>query len=140
LKELTKDLYQHSRYYYDARFDRDKINEFYSSWIEKAVLGEFDSYCYCLFDTDSKPLGFCSVRENADTSVSIGLFGIDEAYHGKGFGRLLVHSVLYELSIRGIRKVSVVTQGRNYVAQILYQKCGFVTKSTELWYHKWLNL
>lgn len=140
LKELTKDLYQHSRYYYDVRFDQDKINEFYANWIKKAVLGTFDSYCYCLFDSQGKPLGFCSIRENSNQSVHIGLFGIDDEHHGKGFGKTLVNAVLHELYTSGIRKVLVVTQGRNYKAQVLYQKCGFVTTSTELWYHKWLNI
>jgi ribosomal protein S18 acetylase RimI-like enzyme len=35
--------------------------------------------------------------------------------------------------------VSVVTQGRNVAAQRLYQRAGFVTASTQLWYHRWLD-
>jgi hypothetical protein len=35
--------------------------------------------------------------------------------------------------------VQVITQGRNYAAQRLYQRAGFVTRKTELWYHKWFH-
>jgi hypothetical protein len=31
----------------------------------------------------------------------------------------------------------VVTQARNVPAQRLYQKCGFITRSVELWFHRW---
>ena len=37
-----------------------------------------------------------------------------------------------------LMKSSLVTQGRNLYAQRLYQKAGFFTKGTELWYHKWI--
>ena len=33
--------------------------------------------------------------------------------------------------------MKVVTQGRNIAGQRLYQRCGFLTRSVELWYHKW---
>jgi RimJ/RimL family protein N-acetyltransferase len=38
-----------------------------------------------------------------------------------------------------IKTVHVVTQGRNTRAQRLYQRCGFVTRSMELWYHRWFD-
>jgi dTDP-4-amino-4,6-dideoxy-D-galactose acyltransferase len=36
-----------------------------------------------------------------------------------------------------MRSVTGATQGRNIVMQRLFQKCGFVTRSVELWYHRW---
>ena len=49
------------------------------------------------------------------------------------------NKVIEELYKDGITYIDVVTQGRNYSAQRLYQRCGFITQSTELWYHKWLK-
>ena len=46
-------------------------------------------------------------------------------------------SALDWFATQGVEKVTVVTQGRNGAAQRLYQRCGFVTGSIHLWYHKW---
>jgi hypothetical protein len=35
--------------------------------------------------------------------------------------------------------VLVVTQGRNYAAQRLYQRNQFRTCEVQLWYHKWYS-
>ena len=47
--------------------------------------------------------------------------------------------IINQSAAKGIKKIFVVTQGRNYMAQRLYQSAGFKTFSTELWYHKWLS-
>ncbi len=36
-------------------------------------------------------------------------------------------------------RVNVVTQGKNIPAQRAYQRCGFITRSVELWFHKWFD-
>ena len=138
LKELAKDVYKLSRYYYDTNFDRAKVSAFYLGWIEKAVLGTFDDYAYILCRED-EPIGFCTIKEQKPSAARIGLFGMSAAYQGKGLAHYLLGATLQELKNLGIDYVEVVTQGRNYGAQRLYQKCGFITKSTELWYHKWFH-
>lgn len=137
LKSLTTGMYKDSRYFYDGKFAIDKINKFYASWIEKAVKGSFDHECYCLFDKN-KPIGFCSIRYNSQEQVSIGLFGVDKDYSGKGIGKMLLQKVANEMLVKGIKEITVVTQGRNYQAQRLYQSAGFRTLTTQLWYHKWI--
>jgi len=136
LKKLAGNIYKLSRYYYDSNFDRAKVTEFYSNWIEKAVLGTFDDYVYVLCHLD-KPIGFCSIKEHRGNTARIGLFGMSSDYAGKGLSQYLLNSSLQKLKQNGIDYVEVVTQGRNYGALRLYQRCGFVTKATELWYHKW---
>ncbi len=44
-----------------------------------------------------------------------------------------------KISKNGVKIVSVVTQGRNIAPQKLYQKCGFISYSTMIWYHRWFN-
>jgi hypothetical protein len=51
----------------------------------------------------------------------------------------LVNSALKWFSKNGVKIVSVVTQGRNIAPQKLYQKCGFISYSTMIWYHRWFN-
>jgi len=138
LKKLTQNIYSLSRYYYDTNFDRAKVEEFYSGWIEKAVRGTFDNFAYVLCK-NNKPIGFCSIRLLPKNCASIGLFGMASAYAGKGLSKFLLDTVLRSLKNDGIRYMVVVTQGRNYAAQRLYQRSGFLTKSVELWYHKWFR-
>jgi ribosomal protein S18 acetylase RimI-like enzyme len=135
---MTNLMYKDSRYFYDGNFDLQKINSFYSEWIKKAVTGNFDHECFCYFE-DDKPLGFCTIRYNQNNSVNIGLFGIGSSCAGKGIGKALLMYVMHTMKLKGLETVYVVTQGRNYTAQKLYQAAGFRTFTTELWYHKWIN-
>lgn len=137
LKEIAYNLYKDGRYYFDGNFNINKVNEFYEGWVEKAVLGQYDDECYCLYKKD-KPIGFCTLKFHISNSANIGLVGLSNEYRGKGIGKILLYLVFNKLIDKGISKVSIVTQGRNYAAQRLYQKVGFLTKATELWFHKWL--
>ncbi len=138
LKEISKDLYQDSRYFFDENFNRNKVQRFYQLWIKRAVLGKYDDVCFCLYEK-GLPLGFCSIKYNFPSkTASIGLFGLARKYQGRGLGKALLFMVFAELRKKKIIRIDVVTQGRNYAAQRLYQKAGFLTKATELWYHKWL--
>jgi ribosomal protein S18 acetylase RimI-like enzyme len=56
-----------------------------------------------------------------------------------GVGRKLVVASLGWFDAHGADRVTVVTQGRNIAAQRLYQRCGFLTRSTGLWYHRWFS-
>jgi dTDP-4-amino-4,6-dideoxy-D-galactose acyltransferase len=138
LIECGRDIYYSSRYYYDKNFNTSKVDEFYSGWIRKSVLGLFDDFCYALYD-NKIPIGFCSIKLNKGKSASIGLLGLNQNYAKLGLGRYMLNKVIEALYKDGIIHVDVVTQGRNYQAQRLYQRCGFITQSTELWYHKWIN-
>ena len=137
LREISKNIYIDSRYYYDNNFDEEKTIEFYMLWVEKAVLGTYDNDCYIL-KTNDQILGFCTVRYTENDSAQIGLVGIAKENIGLGLGKKLMHNFLVKMKEKKIKKIYVVTQGRNYSAQRLYQKSGFVTYMTELWYHKWI--
>ena len=106
--------------------------------MEKAVCGQFDHQCWCLFEGDT-PVALCTVRYGKADSAVIGLVGMDPPVAGRRLGRRMIYSVLNILVDRGVKTVNVVTQGRNYAAQNLYQSVGFRTKTTQLWYHKWMD-
>lgn len=139
LKEIATDIYKYSRYYFDVNFDSAKVVEFYRNWVEKAIRSQFDDYAYVLYHKQ-EPIGFCTVKKVRKNAAKIGLFGLNSKYVGNGLAKYLLDISLQKLrNEEGINYVEVVTQGRNYVAQRLYQRCGFVTKMTELWYHKWFH-
>ncbi len=136
LKDIVTDLYNHSRYYFDTNFPRNDVHGFYQSWIEKSVHGKFDDLVWVLCKNDT-PIGCCSVSYQSDLKASIGLFGIDPSYGGKGFGVILLEKVLLSLLKNEIKIVRVTTQGRNYIAQKLYQRAGFYNEKMEIYYHRW---
>tara|TARA_B100001287_G_C22684338_1_gene532371 strand:+ start:2419 stop:3171 length:753 start_codon:yes stop_codon:yes gene_type:complete len=138
LKDIVTDLYTHSRYYFDTNFPRDDVHGFYQNWIEKSVKSEFDDVVYVLLNKHTH-IGCCSVSYNSDNKASIGLFGIDPNSSGRGFGAILIHKVLSEMHKNDVKSVSVVTQGRNYLAQKLYQRAGFCNEKMEIYYHKWFT-
>lgn len=136
LEEAVFGLYKDSRYFFDGNFELDKINEFFRNWIMKGVLGTFDDVCYCIFDKKI-PVAFCTISFKKDKKADIGILGLASKYQGKGLGIDLLKLVFNALYDKGFNKINVVTQGRNYGAQRLYQKTGFLTERTEMWYHKW---
>jgi len=138
LMEIADGLYLSSRYYFDLNFPRDKVQQFYQDWVRKAVFGTFDDQAFVL-RRDGDPVGFCTVKYEPAACARIRLVGVDPRHKGWRLGPLLVAHTLRALAGEGVRYVQVVSQGRNYAAQRLYQRTGFVTKETELWYHRWFK-
>ena len=137
LKKISHSIYIDSRYYFDLNFNRKKIQVFYDEWIIKAINKSFDDECF-LYCKNSRPVSYCTLRYRGNEEAIIGLFGVDKNYTGKGYGSKLINKVFNYLAMKGFKKVLVVTQGRNLQAQRFYQKEGFLTHKTELWYHNWL--
>jgi len=138
LMDITTGLFTHSRYFFDANFPRDRVKEFYRSWIEKAVHGESDDLAWVISNS-LLPQGFCSIAYCDERQARIGLVGINPSVMGQGLGGLLMSNVLVSLVEHGVEEVSVVTQGRNYGAQRLYQRAGFLIDQIEIYYHRWFD-
>ena len=100
------------------------------------MLGTYDDHAMVLCEKDN-PVGYCSTTHHKVRSAKIGVFGLDERLRGVGAAKYLLDAALWALKESGKEHVEVVTQGRNYAAQRLYQRAGFLTQKTELWYHKW---
>ncbi|MGE4505032.1 MAG: GNAT family N-acetyltransferase [Desulfovibrionaceae bacterium] len=136
LTAMSRDLFTHSRYVFDEHFDTEKVNSFYSGWVEKSVRGQLDDECWCLFDLH-RPVAFCTLRYGKEKAANIGVLGLDDLYQGRGLGKRLLQCLFNQLLELDVKTLTVVTQGRNIPAQNLYQSVGFRTKATQLWYHKW---
>lgn len=139
LKAIVTDLYTNSRYYFDTNFPRNDVHGFYRNWIEKSALGKFDD-CVLVLCHDDIPIACCSILYSSKLSATIGLFAVDEKMSGKGLGNILLRKVFQNLVSQGVQNVSVVTQGRNYGAQRLYQRAGFQSEKIEIYYHCWFDI
>jgi len=143
LRKIAGKSYLDSRYYFDQHYPRKICEKFYSDWIEKSCKGFADKVFVA--EMGGRVVGYITCDKKPDVESRRGcgritLVGVDESAKGMEVGSSLVYRALNWFREEKMREVIVVTQGRNYRAQRLYQKCGFKTILTQLWYHKWFNL
>jgi dTDP-4-amino-4,6-dideoxy-D-galactose acyltransferase len=135
LRAIARSGHRDTRFYYDGNFSSSVCDELYETWIEKSCRG----WATRVFVTedDEKIEGYVTCHLSDPSSGQIGLVGVANNAQGKGIGSDLVSYAVRWFAREGVQKVSVVTQGRNVRAQRLYQRCGFITRAVELWFHRW---
>jgi ribosomal protein S18 acetylase RimI-like enzyme len=138
LRGIARKSFADSRYYHDRRFPREQCDALYEEWISRDCDGRAEQVLVA--ETPGGVAGFLTCHHEVGTEVGrIGLVGVAEFSRGGGAGRALVCAAQEWFRAAGVRKVTVVTQGRNTAAQRLYQRAGFVTRSVEIWFHKWFG-
>ena len=137
LRAIAKTSYHDSRFYYDSKFPRHLCDSLYETWIEKSCEGYADAVLVTEFER--QPKGYISCHLLGEQKGKIGLIGVAADSQGKGLGHVLIRESLRWFSQHGVEQVTVVTQGRNFTAQRLYEEFGFLTKSVQLWYHRWFD-
>ncbi|HLY27924.1 MAG TPA: GNAT family N-acetyltransferase, partial [Aggregatilineales bacterium] len=135
LKDIAARSYTHTRFFIDPHFPKTLSAALYEKWIERSCQGYADAVI--LAEAQARPVGYISCHRNGGNG-NIGLLGVAEEARGLGIARNLIMSALQWFQTAQVQTVTVVTQGRNYAAQRAYQRCGFVTESIRLWYHRWL--
>ncbi len=134
LERIAAGSHRETRFYFDGGLSRERCDEMYASWIRRSCAGSADAVFVAGFS--GAPAGYvtCHVEKGRG---SIGLIAVDEHFAGHGLGRQLVCSALDYFCSRGVKRVQVVTQGRNLRSQRLYQRLGFVLRDSQVWYHLW---
>jgi dTDP-4-amino-4,6-dideoxy-D-galactose acyltransferase len=135
LKAIARASHHDSRFYYDPNFPEARCDDLYETWIEKSCNGYADMVLVA--DIGGEADGYISCHLHTQGEGQIGLVGIAARSQGKGLGQRLVNEALRWFAEKDVSHVTVVTQGRNANAQRLYQRCGFVTREVQLWYHRW---
>lgn len=126
--------FRQSRFSADPHIAAGRADALYGIWAEKRLNDPASRVL--VVDLDGEVAGFITCLFDGATGV-IDLFGVSEAARGHGIGQALVQGALAWFAEQGAQRASVVTQGRNIVAQRLYQRCGFSTRAVQLWYHRW---
>lgn len=133
---IAANSYTLSRFYYDRCFPLESSQSLYETWIRESCQGY--AQAVLVAEADGDALGYVTCHlSDSENEARIGLLGIDQGIQGKGVGSSLVLSALDWFASNQQDRVNAVTQGRNIAAQRLYQRCGFLTFSVRLWYHKW---
>lgn len=136
LRAIARTGHRDTRFYFDRHFDRAKCDLLYETWIENSFRGF--AQAVLVVDVDRKPVGYITSHLRGE-EVQIGLMGVADGHQGAGLGSILVQHFLSWAAREGAQRATVVTQGRNVRAQRLYQRNGFVTASSQLWYHRWFT-
>lgn len=125
---VREGAFRQSRFFQDPRFPRDKSAELFEIWARRG-LRESDWF------TVREPGGFVTCGPS-----SIQLVAVAEKARGRGLGQSLVAGALAEFAARGVREITVVTQGANLNAQRLYVHAGFRPTACALWLHRWRDV
>lgn len=137
LRAIARVSHRESRFYHDGTFPAARCDLLYETWIEKSCSGYADAVL--VTELDERPVGYVTCHRRAAGVGQIGLFAVAPDSQGKGLGGALLAHALGWFAGHGLGEATVVTQGRNAAAQRLYQRCGFLTKAVELWYHQWFQ-
>jgi dTDP-4-amino-4,6-dideoxy-D-galactose acyltransferase len=136
LQEIARESHRDTRFFYDRGFPLPLSEALYATWIERSCTGFADQVL--VGDSEGGVLGYVSCHLDAEHRTGrIGLIAVSSQARRKAIGQALVQSALVWFATQGVKMVSVTTQGRNCAAQRLFQRCGFLTQTVELWYHKW---
>jgi dTDP-4-amino-4,6-dideoxy-D-galactose acyltransferase len=136
LQRMARSSYTDSRFYCDPRFSREKCDQRYVEWTT-AACGQAPERVFVAVNQDL-PIGYVTCEiDGVSGWARIGLIAVEEASRCQGTGRKLVEAASAWAARQNLAGMSVITQGRNVAAQRLYQRCGFVTRSLGLYYHKW---
>lgn len=136
LARIARKTSRVSRYHFDTNFPPGASERLYDIWLRNSCSGYADKVLVA--ELQSEPVGFitCKVSQGEGRIV---LVGVDDRFRGRGVGASLVDKALNWFGSQGIKRVWVVTQGRNIEGQRLYHAIGFNTASVTLFYHKWFN-
>jgi dTDP-4-amino-4,6-dideoxy-D-galactose acyltransferase len=138
LRSIARTSHTDSRFYFDRHFPVELCASLYETWIEESCRG----YADAVFKAEKEGLivGYLSCHQTgSERQGRIGLAGVAAECRGCGVGGALIEQALGWHLQRQVEQVSVVTQGRNVAAQRLYQRLGFLSRSVQLWYHKWFT-
>ena len=137
-QNIARKSYVDSRYYFDQHFSKEICEKFYSNWVARSIAERNDKVFVAEINGEIAGYLTCNLTPRGEQGRIL-LVGVDEVAKGAGVGTSLVNHALDWFRDQGVSSVEVVTQGRNVTAQRLYQKCGFRTLKTQLWYHKWFS-
>jgi dTDP-4-amino-4,6-dideoxy-D-galactose acyltransferase len=136
LSDLAARSHYDSRFYADGRFPKDGCDRLFRTWIERSCTDHSFAQAVFVPEVEGKPAGYITLGVKNGIG-DIGLIAVEQCYRGQGIGNALLFRSLEWFRNQGVRKVEVVTQGRNINALRMYEKAGFRLESMRLWFHWW---
>ena len=135
LLPIAASVHTDSRFFADPLVPRRQAQDLFRLWLRRSVEHAIADVVF-VADLEGQAAGYLTATL-ADGAGRIGLVGVGEGARGRGIGLAMVQHALAWFAAGGAREVSVVTQGRNILAQRVYQRCGFLTNAVRVWFHRW---
>lgn len=129
IAELARDAHTDTRFFFDARFPRERAADLYERWVCRGI--DEEGRHLLVAEENGEILGYLMI---VDDPPSIDLIAVAEEARGQGVGTSLVSAAIKHFPGAPLQ---VVTQARNVPALRLYEAGGFRTTTTEVWYHRW---
>lgn len=139
LKSLSKEISRVTRFTFDKNFPTGSGEKLYARWMLDSISKKIADKVFIAREIKTqKPLGVITCKKEHDHGEIV-LLGVDKEHSGKGVATFVLTHALCFFKRSGLNKVRVVTQGSNVPAQRLYQKNGFLTQSTSVFFHLWID-
>ncbi|WP_434526150.1 dTDP-4-amino-4,6-dideoxy-D-galactose acyltransferase [Photorhabdus asymbiotica] len=138
LKEMASKVFSLSRFRTPWYQPQDS-GRFYSTWIEKAVLGTFDHQCLLVNGDNGQPAGFVTLRELGEGQARMGLLAAFPEKTGCGIGSKLMAAAQQWCQSHQIRQLRIATQTSNIAALRLYTRNGAFVESIAYWLYRGQN-
>jgi dTDP-4-amino-4,6-dideoxy-D-galactose acyltransferase len=138
LQTIARNSYVDSRFYFDNCFSEEKWQAYYATWVKKSCEGGANLALAAV--KDGQVLGYITGLVAKDKPEGqYELTGVEPTARRSGIGQELFRSGLDWYVRSGIEYIWVATQGRNEATQRMIQRHGFLTRSCQLYYHKWFS-
>lgn len=139
LQEIARHSYYDSRFYFDRCFSEENWSSYYATWVKKSFEG--GAQIALVAEHQGQIIGYITglIDKHDPTKGQYELTGVDPATRNLGAGNELFRSGLDEYVRSGVQYVWLATQGRNIATQRMVQRNGFVTRSCQLYFHKWFS-
>lgn len=125
-----------SRFYQDARFDKEKVGEMYVNWIRNSLNHKSKSSLLFVNETSLELIGI--IVYSITDKVRLELINVRSNFRGLGYGREMLNVFQRFLFGRNIESYYVGTQKDNLSANRLYTKMGG-KKIEEISIHHWFK-
>jgi len=135
-QDIARTSYVDSRYYFDEHFPEEKWQAYYAAWVKKSLEGGAE--LALVAEKDHEVVGYITgVLAKEKPEAQYELTGVRDTAREAGVGQELFRAGLDWFVRHKIEYVWLATQGRNVPTQRMVQRNGFITRSCQLYYHKW---
>ncbi|MGN6188808.1 MAG: GNAT family N-acetyltransferase [Conexibacter sp.] len=130
LEALVRERFASSRFFADPGFARERCRELYVAFLRRGVDGGPERSLLAPADDAGCIVCHADARERVGTIELV-------ASRRPGAGAALVRAAVARFAQGGMTSALVVTQAGNVAAQRTYQRVGFRTARSGLWFHRW---